>query len=304
MKISGTVYNHQGQVRAGWRVLFYLLLSVLGSAALITGYQSVTTRFFPAVTDSPRLVNIVPYALVCVAAVLAALIMLRLFDRRPLKTLGYSIHNRTGIEVAQGILLGFFMISLLAGIEWIAGCVGYSWTGFHAGQMLLILIYYVAVFAVSAAMEELLVRGYAFQALVQGIGKTGAVCISSVVFSLAHFNNPHVNVIALLNTILGGVWLSIAYLKTRSLWLPTGMHMSWNLSLGFIYGYPVSGMVVPDAMTHLSQSGPDWITGGAYGPEGGALCTAVLVAATLVLYRSRRVRPAEAACALWHPTAR
>jgi len=246
----------------------------------------------------------VPYALVSVAAVFAALIMLRFFDRRPLRTLGYSIHNRTGIEVAQGIVLGFFMISLLAGIEWTAGCVSYSWTGFHTGQLLLILIYYVAVFAVSAAMEELLARGYAFQALVQGIGKTGAVCISSVVFSLAHFNNPHVNVIALLNTILGGVWLSMAYLKTRSLWLPTGMHMSWNLSLGFIYGYPVSGMVVPDAMTQLSQSGPDWITGGAYGPEGGALCTAVLVAATLVLYRSRRVKPAEEACALWHPTVR
>jgi uncharacterized protein len=304
MKISGMVFDHQGRVRAGWRVLCYLILSALLGASFIAAYSAISARLFPDSAHFPRLRQIIPFALMCAASILAAFIMLRLFDRRHLSALGYSIHNRMGIEVAQGILMGFFMVSFITGIEWAAGDVGISWNGSRTGQLLLILIYYLLFFALSSAMEELLTRGYAFQAMVQGVGKTGAVCISSVAFSLAHFTNPHVNVIALLNTILAGVWLAIAYLKTRSLWLPSSLHMTWNLSLGFIYGYPVSGTMVPDAMIRLSQQGPDWFTGGAYGPEGGALCTGVLAAATLLLFRSRRVRPAETACALWHSAGR
>jgi uncharacterized protein len=304
VKISGIVFDDQGQVRAGWRVLFYLLLCALGSAALLAGYMPIAASLFPAATNASRLDQIAPYALICAAAILAAFIMLRLFDKLPLRTLGYSIHIRTGVEVAQGILLAFIMISFLFGIEWIAGCVSLSWTGFHAGRLLLMLAYYLAFFGLSSAMEELLARGYAFQVLVQGVGKTGAVCISAMFFSLGHFNNPHVDVIALLNTILAGIWLSIAYLKTRSLWLPTSLHMTWNLTLGFIYGYPVSGVAVPDAMIKLSQRGSAWITGGSYGPEGGVLSTGILIAATLLLLRSRRVKPAETACALWHSDSR
>lgn len=300
LKISEIVFDYQGQVRAGWRILYYLLLTGAGSTAFIAAYKAAATSLFPAAAGSVRLGEIAPYALIGAAAILGAFIMLRFFDQRPLKTLGYSMHTRMGIEIAQGILLGFFMISILSGIEWAAGYVSFSRAEGDFGQLPLTFVYYAAVFTASAAMEESLTRGYAFQALVQGIGKAGAVCVSSIAFSLAHLFNPHVNGIALLNTILAGVWLSIAYLKTRSLWLPTSLHMTWNLSLGFIFGYPVSGAIMPDAMTRLSRRGPDWITGGAYGPEGGVLCTGILLAAILFLSRSARIKPAETACSLWH----
>jgi uncharacterized protein len=300
MNISGIVFDNHGSVRAGWRASCYLLLSALGGAGFITAYRATAPRIFPAVVAYPRLNQITAYALICSAAILAAFTMLRFFDRRPLRTLGYSMHNRMGIEVAQGIFLGFFMISLLSGIEWASGYVSFSWTGSGAGQFLLLLIYSTAILAVSSAVEELLARGYAFQALVQGIGGTGAVCISSIAFSLAHFSNPHFNWIALFNTGLAGVWLSVAYLKTRSLWLPTSLHMTWNLSLGFVFGYPVSGSVAPYAVTSISQRGPDWITGGAYGPEGGVLCTGILLAAAAFMLRSKRIKPAAKACSLWY----
>jgi uncharacterized protein len=303
MKISTVIFNHKGQTRAGWRIMFYLLISAVGGALLISGYTAIATRFFPVAADAQHMFGrIALYALMCVAAVFAAFIMLRFFDKRPLSVLGCSVHSRTGIEAGQGILQAFLMVSGVFGFEWITGCIRVSWSGFHAGYLLSMLFCYLAFFAVVSAMEELFARGYAFQALVQGIGKIGAVCISAMAFALAHFNNPHVNPIALLNTMLAGVWLSIAYLKTRSLWLPTSLHMTWNLSLGFIYGFPVSGIVIPDAMVKVSQHGAGWLTGGTYGPEGGILGSSVLIAATVILLQSRRVMPAERVSALWYST--
>jgi membrane protease YdiL (CAAX protease family) len=301
--ISTIVFNDRSQVKAGWRILLYLLLSALGSAMLMTGYAAIAPLLFPVAADAQhKFGRIAPYALMTAAAVFAAFIMLSFIDKRPLSVLGYSIHNRMGIDARRGILQAFIMISFIFVFEWGTGYIDVSWRGFRGDYFLFILIYYLVFFAIGSALEELLARGYAFQALVQGIGKIGAVCISATAFSLAHLNNPHVNWIALLNTMLAGFWLSIAYLKTRSLWLPTSLHMTWNLSLGFIYGFPVSGMALPDAMMKLSQNGPGWITGGIYGPEGGMLGTGVLFAATLFLFRSRQVRPAEKASALWYST--
>jgi uncharacterized protein len=303
MKISTIVFDDRGQVRAGWRILFYLLISAVGSALLISGYAAISTRLFPVAADAQHMFGrIALYALICVAALFAAFIMLRFFDKRPLSVLGYSVHSRTGIEGGQGVLQAFLMVSGIFGFEWITGCISVTWSGFHAGYLLSVLFCYLTFFAVASAMEELFARGYAFQALVQGVGKVGAVCISATAFALAHLDNPHVNPIALLNTALAGVWLSIAYLKTRSLWLPTSLHMTWNLSLGFIYGFPVSGMALPDAMLKVSQHGSGWLTGGTYGPEGGILSSSVLIAATVTLLQSRRMRPSERAFALWYST--
>jgi uncharacterized protein len=299
VEISILFVDDRRKIRPGWRALLYLLLSTMGSAFLIFIHLAITVRIVPSAVNFPRLSPLAPYAMTCVAAVAAAYIMLRYFDDRPLGMLGYSIHNRAGLEILQGMLLGFFMVSCLTGIEWAAGFASFSWVGFDARRLTSLFSFYLVFFSVSSAMEELLTRGYAFQALVQGIGKIGAVGISAIVFSLAHLNNPHVDVTALLNTILAGVWLSLAYLKTRSLWLPTSLHMTWNLSLGFICGYPVSGAFVPDSMLKLSQRGPEWVTGGPYGPESGVLSTGILLAATLLLLRSKRIRPAEKAKALW-----
>ena len=157
----------------------------------------------------------------------------------------------------------------------------------------------VVFFALAAAFEETLLRGYAFQALIQGMGKAGAVCVTSILFGLFHLTNPNAGVLAVVNSILAGVWLSIAYLKTRSLWLPTSLHMSWNLTQGFIFGFPVSGMPISESFVRLTQHGEEWATGGNYGPEGGILSSFILILATVYLLRSKKIRSSKKAQALW-----
>jgi membrane protease YdiL (CAAX protease family) len=142
---------------------------------------------------------------------------------------------------------------------------------------------------IAAAVEEITFRGYAFQRLVDAMGPVGAVIILSVAFSLVHLWNPAHSWLSTLNTILVGVAFSIAYLRTRSLWLPLGMHFAWNFVLGYGLGLPVSGIPFSKALLSASVVGSTALTGGDYGPEGGLCATLVILAALIYLSFSRSI---------------
>ena len=96
-----------------------------------------------------------------------------------------------------------------------------------------------------ALLEEAMFRGYPFQRLVEAVGPVWAVVALSALFGAAHLGNPNASGVlswAFLNTIAIGVLLALAYLRTRTLWLPFGIHFGWNFALGFVFGLPVSGM--------------------------------------------------------------
>jgi len=127
-----------------------------------------------------------------------------------------------------------------------------------------------------AVGEEMLFRGYGFQVLVRGIGPFATVLPVAVLFGLAHSQNLNFGPLALLNTILWGVVLGYAYLRSGDLWLPIGLHFGWNWALPML-GANLSGftMDVTGYTMHWKIQGP--LSGGAYGPEGGLLTTAVAI---------------------------
>src|SRR5271157_4529191 len=144
------------------------------------------------------------------------------------------------------------------------------------GAVLLVLL-------VGALAEELMFRGYPFQRLEEGIGAIGAIAVFSILFGAVHLSNPGASVWGLINTILIGILLAIAYLRTRALWLPWGIHFGWNTALGFLFGLPVSGLRMFNVVVRTSTTGPKWMTGGRYGIEASATGTiAVLVGLVIV----------------------
>jgi hypothetical protein len=90
-----------------------------------------------------------------------------------------------------------------------------------------------------------------------------------------------------------GIPLAVAYLRTRALWMPVGIHLAWNFVEGYALGLPVSGLGLPARVFTSVVSGPRWVTGGAYGPEGGVVATGVIVVATFYLLASRRIYMSE-----------
>ena len=135
----------------------------------------------------------------------------------------------------------------------------------------------VFVVFTGALAEELMFRGYPFQRLVEATGAARTVIVFSILFGAVHLMNPGASLWGLINTIVIGIFLSIAYLRSRALWLPWGFHFAWNLTMGLLIGLPVSGYRLFNVVVHGTAAGPRWLTGGSYGIEAssaGALAIA------------------------------
>ena len=142
------------------------------------------------------------------------------------------------------------------------------------------------VLITGALAEELMFRGYPFQRLVEAIGAGGAILVFSALFALVHLMNPGANPWGLLNTVVIGVALSVAYLRTRALWLPWGLHFAWNATLGLIFGLPVSGLRLFNVVLRTTATGPAWLTGGTYGLEASIPGASVVLVGLIVLWRA------------------
>ena len=145
-----------------------------------------------------------------------------------------------------------------------------------------------AFFLLAATFEELMFRGYAWQRLAESLGAVSATLISSALFGLAHAANPRATSLSIFNTMLAGVLMCIARSRTRALWMPLGLHFGWNLFLGAVFQYPVSGYQISSRSSSISALAPDWLTGGPYGLEGSAVLTVVAVGAILLLAKCPR----------------
>jgi uncharacterized protein len=142
--------------------------------------------------------------------------------------------------------------------------------------------------AVGALAEEVAFRGYSFRRLIEAIGPVAATIVMSLLFGLGHLLNPGATWASTLVTILAGVLLSVAWLRTHGLWLGWGLHFAWNASMGILFGLPVSGITDFASIVQTRAFGRPWLTGGDYGPEGAAITVLVLLIGIVVLVRVTR----------------
>jgi len=154
----------------------------------------------------------------------------------------------------------------------------------------------IIFFVLYAGEEEVFSRGLIYPFLKRSAGVVWAVVASSVIFSLFHLLNNEFSLLAFLDIILAGAFLALMRELTGNLWLAWGAHFGWNFSL-VAAGVPVSGTIARLYLQnwHIAMSGPDWLTGGAFGPEGGlsgivADTVLVMIMILLIVARDRRAR--------------
>jgi len=137
--------------------------------------------------------------------------------------------------------------------------------------------------AVQGAAEEVLFRGFLFPILGVRYGAVAGVLISSGLFALLHLFNPNPSLLALLNLTLFGIFAALYAAREGSLWGIFAIHSAWNWALANVFGLEVSGLPLKvPSLVNLVENGPDWLTGGLFGPEGGAAVTLVLLVGILI----------------------
>ncbi|HEY0036794.1 MAG TPA: CPBP family intramembrane glutamic endopeptidase [Longimicrobium sp.] len=267
-------------LRAGWRLALYALLFVVVTRVLAVAVAAAgMSQSMLATTSAPLF-----------GALVAGWVMVRVVDQRPVGALGFAAEPAGLKDSAVGTLAGGAMLGAAVVLLAVAGTARWVAEPGTVSEYVAALGRALLFFWVAAALEEVLFRGYPFQVLVQGIGVWPTLLVTSALFTYVHGRNPNVTALALANIFLAGFMLGVAYLRTRSLWFATAVHMGWNWAMSGLLDFPVSGFRPYDAPYYdAHEIGADWWTGGAFGPEAGVAATITLALGTAWLMRTRRI---------------
>lgn len=289
MNIPALFISSDGRVRPTWRAIlfapvfgaFFLVSSIAIAAPLAAGGVLRQENF--------ELAFLLGGVAAALSAMATAAALLPLADKRSFRALGLWFYDGWGREFALGFVGGCGLVSVVAGLLALTGQVEFRLLALDPLSALRGVGWTLLFLLPPAAAEELVFRGYSFQRLVEAWGAFWAVLLFSAGFGLVHLRNPSATLLSTANTILVGVLLALTYLKTRGLWLPLGLHWSWNFSMGFVYSLPVSGLKLSSKLFSVEIGRPEWLSGGDYGPEGSILTTVVSLTACLWLARTRRL---------------
>jgi uncharacterized protein len=218
-------------------------------------------------------------------AYLTNVMTMRIFDRRPLSDIGLGAGHGTGRNFVIGLLCGGGAAALMLTAPLLAGAAHFIPRGGVDSSPWSSDVFFLLALLFGAAGEEALFRGYAFQLAIEKIGPFATILPVAVLFGFGHAANPHSTYLSVLNTALWGVLLGYAFVRSRDLWLPIGMHYSWNAVLP-LFGVNLSGLRIDiTRYTYQWDLGSLW-SGGDYGPEGGLLTTVFAVSLFFVLHRA------------------
>jgi len=288
--------DRERRLRAPWRVVLGLLLVlVLGVAGSVLGSALERAGVGPGPPTGGA--GVVAQVAVLAGFVAGLCLAGRYVDRRRLRDFGLGQSRAWWADLGFGLALGVAMPGVVFGLELAAGLVRVTGTLVtRSGPTLPATsgVPFALAFAVTAAyfvavgvFEELFFRGYLLTNVAEGLrgwrlGTRGALAVATVLtsglFGLAHTANPNASALATVTITLYGGFLAAGYLLTGRIATPIGVHVTWNLAVSSVFGFPVSGIRTPVTVVAVEQTGPAVVTGGEFGPEGGLVSLVALAA--------------------------
>ena len=288
MSGSALFLSAQGRLRSGWRAALFLVLFTVFAAVA----QALVA--IPAMLPGGSVGTIVAaeipltWVAIVVAGIAAHLVMLVFVDRTGWSYVGLAPAEASGSRVAAGFALGALAIGVPCAVLLALGWLDLVRDPASAPRFGRELATVLAVLIPAALAEELMVRGYLLSALADGMGRVPGLLTTSIVFALMHVNNPGMEPGALVVVALAGIFLGAVRFATSSLYAAWAAHLAWNMVLGVLLHALVSGTSMAAAGWRTLDTGPDWATGGTWGPEGGVPAAGGLLVATWYLIGRHR----------------
>ena len=301
MDFNTVFFNEFGRLKSGWRFLVFALsfiaLGMIIGAVVFSFFSALQVDFSPG-----NLLFIVVNSSISLSlALFLGWLWGKTLEDLPFRALGAWFTKNWFKDLIWGLIFGAFSLLAACAIAVAFGGLSFQFNQNHGtAAILLTLGVSLLVFTVAAAFEEALFRGYILQTFARAQLAWLAIILTSVFFAFAHYGNPGATVFSIINTGLAGVWLGVAYLKTRNLWFPFGVHLMWNWMQGAFFGIEVSGLqnLITAPFLREIDAGPVWLTGESYGIEGGIACTIALVVSTALIWFAPFLKPTEEMVAL------
>jgi len=303
MNANSLIFDEAGVLRSGWRITIFLFGFILCSGMLASVFFFLAESILRS-----RLSVLVQFGLGSFASLVAAIVSGWLcgkwIEQLPFRAIGGGFSNGwlkhllIGLAVGGGSLT--FAVALAASFGNLRFVLNPEFSVQHIAESIAISF---LILALGAAFEEAFFRGYMFQTLARSGLASAAILLTAGFFGLVHLHNPAAGKISTVDTIIAGILFGAAYLKSRDLWFPFGIHLMWNWMQGSVFGIEVSGLTELSAVSILKEidNGPEWLTGGTYGIEGGIVSTVALIATLILIYFMPIVRADQQLFALSSP---
>ena len=279
MTARDIVYTAAGTLRAPWRLLLFALALFAAMLVLMATLGMVFGVVFELLGLRGQTFQSIFQML---GALLATWICL-FIEKKSWREVGLHAEAAAPAKLGAGILVGSGAITLaivaLIAAGWLDRLSGT--TSDWGGPLLRITL----VLLPAAFFEELVARGYAMTALRDALGWKWAVAITSIFFGVMHMQNPGADAQSVIIVALAGVFLAAVRIGTDSLYAATAAHFAWNWVMAALFHTPVSGYAFEYPAYRYVDAGPDWATGGGWGPESGIPAGVMMILGTLVILK-------------------
>lgn len=283
------------RLRAGWRLLIQTIVAFFIFACfgiplfIVYFFFDPESAFSVQLTPELLLLSVVAETFAFTISIFMAR---RFLDKQPIESLGLKVDRQALLDVVAGIGITFvqmgFIYAVMHSLGWII-FDGFAWEVDSFSRVITGTLTFFVIFVLIGWNEELLSRGYHLPTLASGLNLFWGVVISSLIFGLLHAGNPGSTWFAITGITLAGFFFAYAYLRTKQLWLPIGLHLGWNFSEGVVFGFPVSGLDIYP-LTRIEVIGPEQWTGGEFGPEAGLIVLPSLIVGGVLIWWFTRKR--------------
>ncbi|HEL1661417.1 TPA: CPBP family intramembrane metalloprotease [Streptococcus suis] len=240
---------------------------VLMAVAETVGYFAFIPLFFIFIDNAfvTLSLELLAFAFISLAIILWA----RFVEKSP--WLGLGIRKKGALKnFLLGWGIGAAMLTTCVLLMWGFGAIQVTSFQFSAnivGEFLILVL----AWSIQGTTEELLTRGWMFSSLAAKHNIPVGILVSSLFFTFLHLGNDGISLIPLLDLTLFAILACLVMLKTGNLWVIGGLHAAWNCFQGNVFAFPVSGTQAGQAFIAVETSGPDWLSGGAFGVEGSVI---------------------------------
>ncbi len=251
------------------------LLALLVFMAVVIIGQQIASKLLALTPLDKNFRNLLKGLFVSSACILSYIFFFQKFEKRSITEFASKGFLK---NVAIGALLGFTLQSLTILVIYLNG----SYSVVTVNPVSFILMPFAIMFTV-AIIEEILVRGIIFRIIEEKLGSHIALLISGLLFGILHLANAHSTILSSLCITMAGFLFGAVFIYSRNLWLPIALHFAWNFTQSGIFGAITSGNEKTSSLLEAKIQGPEFITGGEFGPEGSIQAIIICLIATVIL---------------------
>lgn len=268
-------------IKTVWGIILLFLLFTFISTAFfyLLRWLIFNNKILP-LSNQSDFVKLFHTQLTSLFSIILSVIILKYSLFRKSLKIDLTLKNKFPLIVGGCLfVLGIYLIAYIVSLSfgWIE-IISVQWDFMALSTSFLL-------FLLVAFSEEIIFRGVIQPLLLDiPLPKPIALIIASLLFMLAHLNNPGLDWIPLLNLFLAGMFFGMFMLYNQNLWFPISAHLFWNWIQGPILGYKVSGLTSVTPLIQIKEIAPKWVTGGDFGFEGSVLCSVLLLIAIASIY--------------------